>query len=337
MKKIHLKVKKEDGERIRKRLTEIDLIDENIKIKKDNSFIYFPLKRAVDIENEKTEVVEIECIKLKKHPKSLKESLKDKLSERELKILPKSFDIIGDIAILEIPKDLENKKEIIGNSLIETFKNIRVVLMKKSKIETEYRTRGFEIIAGENRTTTIHREYGCIYKMDIASTYFSPRLGSERFRIAEQVKKRERVLVMFAGIGPYAILIAKYKNPKEIYAIEMNPDAVRYMRENVLINKVNVNIIEGDVREETPKLGKFDRIVMPLPKDCGNFLDTALQSLRKKGIIHFYNFSHNENESIENVRSITENLGYKIEILNAIKCGSYSPGLYRICVDFRML
>jgi len=265
---------------------------------------------------------------------ALRNFLRQNLSENEIKFLPRSFDVIGDIAIIEIPKELEAKKEIIGKALLN-FKHIKVVMNKKGKVEGVYRTRDLEIIAGENRTETIYKEYGCRYVLDVQKMYFSPRLGNERNRIAEQVNEKERVLVMFAGVGPYAILIAK-KKKTETYAIELNHDACEYMYKNIKINKVNVHLIEGDVAEETHRLGKFDRIIMPLPKDCKEFLDVALNALNKNGIIHYYGFSHSPEEFSEEIKEKCRNLGYEINVLAAVRCGSYAPRIDRVCVDFRV-
>lgn len=332
---MHLKVRNIKAENIRQKLLNLGVLEKTRRILRDRDFVFFPITKAIEIPD--TEIVEILSGNLKRKPISLKDALKGKLMEKELKILPRAFDIIGDIAILEIPDKLLEKKEIIGNSLLSVFKSIKVVALKESRVDTEFRTRKIEIIAGEKRTETIHKEFDCIYKLDIESAYFSPRLGTERMRIVKQVKDGERILVMFAGVGPYAILIAKKSKPREVYAIELNPDAFGYMKENIKLNKVNVIPILGDVRKETKKLGKFDRIVMPLPKDAGNFLDVAIPALERNGIIHFYDFSHNEKESVEKVKEICNKLNYNIEILNAVKCGSYSPRIFRICMDFSVI
>jgi len=329
---MHLKVKKRKGEDVRKKLIGLNLLDFNGEILSDKDFLFIPIVREIEIPD--TELVEIKGKRVPRRVRSLREALKNKLSLEELKLVPRSFDIIGDIAILEIPEELKNKKSIIGDALLKTFKNIKVVANKKTRIETEFRTRVLEIISGEKRKETIHREYGCLYKLNVETAYFSPRLGTERMRIASQVKDNERVLVMFSGVGPYPILIAKKAKPREIYAIELNPEAFGYLKENIALNKVDVTAIKGNVKEETKKLGKFDRIVMPLPKDAGNFLNVALPALKKNGIIHFYDFTHNEQRSIEKVKRICKDLGYKIEILKTVKCGSYSPGIFRVCVDF---
>ncbi len=212
-----------------------------------------------------------------------------------------------------------------------------VVANKKTSVGTEYRTRDVEVIAGENRTETLHREYGCIYELDVTRAYFSPRLGTERMRIAKQVKAGERVLVMFAGIGPYAILMAKYARPKEVYAVELNPAAVEYMKENIRRNKVDVKAILGDAGIEAGKHGIFDRIIMPLPKDAGNFLDKAIPAVKKGGIIHYYTFTSTTEEAAQEVKGICSKLGHVIEVLDVVECGTYSPQLSRMCVDFKLL
>lgn len=270
---------------------------------------------------------------------SLKELLKGILNEEELKILPRSYDIIGDIAIIDIPPELEKREKEIADALLK-FKNIKVVAKKSGIVEGEFRTRKIQIIGGENRKETIHKEFSCRYLLDVEKVYFSERLGNERLRILNQIKDNEKILVMFAGIGPYAILIAK-KKKVEIYAIELNPYGYEYMVENVKLNKVNVNCILGDVRIETPKLvekiGKFDRIIMPLPKDAGNFLDVALNAIKKGGIIHYYGFSDDPKKFADEIKKIVKNLNYEIEILNSVKCGAYAPHVYRVCVDFKIL
>lgn len=267
----------------------------------------------------------------------LKNFLTGILTDEELKILPRAFDVIGDIAIIEIPPELEKREKEIANALLK-FKNIKVVLKKTGVVEGEFRTRKFEIIGGENRKETIHKELSCKYFLNVEKAYFSERLQNERLRIINQVKDNEKILVMFAGVGPYAISIAKRKKV-EIYAIELNPYGYEYMVKNNKINKVNVNCILGDVKIETPKLvekvGKFDRIIMPLPKDAGNFLDVALNAIKNNGIIHYYAFStENTTLLVEEIKNICNSLGYEIKILNIVKCGTYAPRVYRICVDF---
>ena len=121
-------------------------------------------------------------------------------------------------------------------------------------------------------------------------------------------------------------------------AVELNPEACFYLKENIALNRVidKIKVIEGDARVETSKLGVFDRILMPLPKDAGDFLDVALPALKNRGIIHFYHFAYSPKDSAEFVKRKVEELGYKVKIITAIRCGSYSPTLTRNCVDFQV-
>ena len=331
---MHLRVPRQRCEEIRNKLISENALDRTKKIQSEDGYIFIPLSKKVSIPG--TEVVEIKAEPQEDRKKSLIDSLKGKLSDAEMAYVPRSFDLIGDVAILEIPDEIFDKRKIIGEALLETFKNIKVVANKKTSVGTEYRTREVEVIAGENRTETLHREHGCVYKLDVTTAYFSPRLGSERMRVAEQVRDGERVLVMFAGIGPYPVLIAKKRKPSEVVAIELNPEGVKYMLENIKQNKVKVKAVLGDAGEEVKKLGKFDRIIMPLPKDAGNFLAQTLPALNKGGVINYYTFTHTTDEAAEEARKICEGLGYKIQVLASVECGTYSPCLSRMCVDFQI-
>ncbi|MFA4907861.1 MAG: hypothetical protein WC602_06325, partial [archaeon] len=164
--------------------------------------------------------------------------LREKLPQKEFGLLPSSFDVIGKIIVIEIPDKLMKRKREIGKALLEANKNAETVCIEKTARRGRFRLQGFEIIAGRKSLETIHRESGCVFKLDIAKAFFSPRTATERMRIAEMVKPKEVVAVPFAGIGPYAIIIAKHAKPEFVYGIELNRNATRYFRENIILNKV---------------------------------------------------------------------------------------------------
>jgi len=250
-------------------------------------------------------------------------------------------DIIGDIAVIEIPKGT-NKKKAVENILKNN--HIKVVLEKISERKGKLRLYKLRHLAGEKRTKTIHTESGVRFYVDVAKVYFSPRLSGERLRVAQQVKANESVLVMFSGAGPYVFVIAKMQPVlKEIYGVEINKHGTKNSVESLQLNKKmnNVHFINGDAGKSVMKLKKkFDRIVMPAPHSAEKFLDVALKSIKKGGIIHYYDFCALEDfpqKIIDKVMKACVKNKRKVKILNSVKCGQHSPGKYRICIEFEVL
>lgn len=246
----------------------------------------------------------------------------------------KGFDVVGDIAIIEVPEGMDAKKA--AREILESNNGIKVVCKKASERKGEYRTRDLEVIGGEKRTTTTHAEYGCAFMLDVSKVYFSPRELSERQRIANLAKDGEDVLVMFSGVGALPVVIAK-KHDAKVVGIELNEDAHKYAEDNVRINRVGhrVTPILGDARKACIQLKKerlsFDRIAMPLPKDAQNFLDVAIPLLKKGGIVHFYQISDGDG-----IKAIAEQLkkDWKAKIVNIEQVLPYAPRKFKYCVDF---
>jgi len=274
--------------------------------------------------------------------KNLKYHLKNKLTNKELKLVPSSFDVVGDILIFsEFPKELVKKEEIIGSAILENYPHIKTILKKTKKYSGKFRTPRLKVITGENRRETICRENNVLIKLDVEKVYFSPRMSSERKRIAGLIKPNESVLVMFSGSGVYPLVISKNAKCKEVYGIEVNPIAHRYALENIKKNKLEneIKLFLGDVRKIMPKLNKkFDRILMPLPKGGEDFLNLSLKYIKKNGVIHFYDFLHEDEfyKAEEKIKNACKKSKKKFKILKIVKCGQYSPRFYRVCVDFEV-
>ena len=274
--------------------------------------------------------------------KNLKYYLKDKLTNEELKLVPSSFDVVGDIMIFsEFPKELAKKEKIIGQTILETYGHIKTILKKTRKYSGKFRTPKLKVIAGEKRKETVHRENDVLIKLDAEKVYFSPRMSNERKRIAGLIKPKESVLVMFSGSGIYPLVIAKNTKCGAVYGIEINPTAHKYAQENIKKNKLEnkINLFLGDVKKIMPRLDKkFSRILMPLPKGGENFLGLAIKYAKNKGAIHFYDFLHESEfgKAEDKARNACEKLKKKCKILRIVKCGQYSPGFYRVCVDFKL-
>ena len=130
-----------------------------------------------------------------------------------------SYDIVGDIAIIRLTEESRKYSNKIGTAIMTANKHVRTVLAQTSAVSGEFRLRKLRHIAGEKRTQTTHKESKCLFNVDVAKCYFSPRLSHERKRIADQVAEGETVVNMFAGVGCFSILIAKTPKSKRFFPL----------------------------------------------------------------------------------------------------------------------
>ena len=273
---------------------------------------------------------------------SLKEALKKKLSKKELESVPSGFDVVGSVAIIEIPDALKKKERLIAQTMIDLFKPVKTVVKKRGIHYGKYRRQKLEVIAGEKTKVAEYKESGVRMKLDLEKCYFSSRLGTERLRVAKLVKPGENVLVMFSGVAPYPLVLAKNARPERICGVELNPVAHKFAEENVKLNKLRnkIHLYKGDVVDIVPALKeKFDRIFMPMPKTALTFLETAFKAAKKGTIIHFYTFGREEEfqEIRQKIKEECKKHKKKCRIFRTVKAGHYAPGVYRVCVDFRLL
>lgn len=337
-----LKVKKENTESARKKLAVSDLLNERRKIKTEKKYSFIPIK-----EKKKKEAVSLDIGKLVEHkaekkknlPGNFTELLEEKFSEKELNILRSSHDVLGDIAVIEIPDELENKEKEIGKALLKFYPSVRAVFKKTGPVETKFRVLPLEKIAGTGGTEVKYKESGCVFKFDFSKVFFTQRLGTERLRISDKVKPNETIVDMFAGVGPFSIIIAK-KNPEieKIYAIDLNPDAFKYLKENIELNnqEEKIKAVKGNAVELSKKYKrKADRVIMNLPKTSKNFFPAAKRFLKEKGgILHFYTFAETEEEVKEEIKNSIESENYNI--LKIRKVRPYSPGYYNFAADIQI-
>ncbi|MAH42719.1 SAM-dependent methyltransferase [archaeon] len=276
---------------------------------------------------------------------TLKKLLSEVLDEKEMQFVPTSFDIVGNkekaVAIIEIPPELESRKREIANTLMKKHKNVESVLAKRAPRSGIFRLHDYELLAGDKDTTVIHTESGCRFILDPQKTYFSTRESTERMRIAEQVKDKEVVAVFFAGIGPFAVVIAKKANPSLVIGIEINPDATKYFRKNVRLNKLtNVEVVEGDVKIQAPKYYQVaDRIVMPLPETAHEFLEEAMNTLKPGGTCHMYTFASTKEliEKKQIIQKTADHMSIKVEVGDAHKVLQWGPDIWKYRIDFKKL
>ncbi len=250
----------------------------------------------------------------------------------------KSFDIIGDVAIIEIPSGLSRHQKIIAQKLVELNPHLKAVCKKKGGREGPYRLRTLVRILGSS-TRTIHKEHGCRFALDVRTVYFSPRESTERQRIAAQVRPRERVLVMFAGVGPFCITIAKKQPRASVVGIESNPAAVKFFEENVRINKVCVTPILSNVTTICKKTAaRYDRILMPLPTESYRFLPLAFRCLKKGGVLHFYSVGDRLDPfalPLKRLSAAAKKARRPVRVLRRQEVLPFGPGKTKVCLDVK--
>jgi tRNA (guanine37-N1)-methyltransferase len=265
---------------------------------------------------------------------NLKGLMKDDLTAEQLALLKRSFDQIGTIAQLEIPKGLESKEKLIAQKILKTYKNIKTVAKKEDITKGEFRIRPVKILAGEKSTITMHKENGIYMNLDLNKVFFTPRLSGERLRVLALVKKNDFVADLFCGVGPYSILIAKYSKAKRVLANDLNPAAYNYLVENAKKNKATdkIECFNKDAREFHGL--NADKVIMNIPKFSESFLKTAFNNCKKGGRIFYYCFAREE-ELKERINEIKQ--AGKCRILKKTKCGDIGPAAYRWCIDFKKL
>jgi tRNA (guanine37-N1)-methyltransferase len=229
--------------------------------------------------------------------KRLQKTLSRVLSSEDLANVCNSYDIVGNIAIIRLPRTSPKNPQNIAKAIMNIHKNVKTVLVQVSPVAEDFRLRRLTHVAGENRTNTIHRESGCLFSVDVEKCYFSPRLYHERSRIAKLIKPNETVVNMFAGVGCFSIIIAKHVNAAKVFSIDVNPAAIQFMRENIRLNRVYGKVIPllGDSKAiiERRLQHAADRVLMPLPEKALEYLPCAVSALKASGgCIHYYGFEH---------------------------------------------
>jgi len=272
----------------------------------------------------------------------------------------RAFDVLGNIAIVNFPEELsEKEKKEFAKGILDERKEIKTVLEKSGKFRGRLRKMETKHLAGEKNKEVLYRENGCVFRFNIDKTYFSPRLSNERKEIANKIREKEKVLVMFAGVAPYSIVIAKNSPAAKVVSNEINREAGKYAKQNIELNKVQkkVELNQGDIKKTAPRIKEkgfkgFDVIVMPRPQLEDTFLKEAFMLSKKYSFlnrllpwkkptrVYYYDFCKTDDDGVEKVlnkiKSEAEKYGRKVKILNTKKAGELAPYKIRLRVDFKV-
>ena len=313
-----------DGEVARRRLIELNLLHRDVKVQHDENHLYLPLK-SVPLDSSFLPAHRIESIEF--------EEVSKIVNIKEIIGYAPSFDVIGDIAILGASSQDPMAE---ADAIIKAHKHIRAIFQSTTPLTGEFRTRSLTHLRGNESTKTTYREHGLVYRLDVAEVYFTPRLGTERERIAGGIRGGV-VLDMFAGIGPFSILIGKRHPGVKVIAVDKNKSAVHYLSENIRENNAeNVYPVFADSIMLPVRSESADYVIMNLPHDAEKFLSEVFRVIRADGIIYYYDITPEDDlyqGSIETIQTAGSSMRCVVEVLSERVVRSYSPHHYNTCIE----
>jgi len=317
-----VRVPREEGETTRQRLAADGLVSEAYEIELAEGHLYIPV-------TDPSAVGDLPVVERDPDPREGQTMPADLVEDP-------SYERVGDVVVVD--EDDPDRAERVAEAVVESDLPVDAVLDRASKVKGQERVRDWEVLAGEG-TETVHREYGCEYLVDLAEAFFSPRLATERHRVAEQVEAGEHAFDMFAGVGPFVVPFAG--RGATVVGADVNPEAIAYLRENASRNGVaeRVTAIEGDVREVVPDYGGWaDRVVMNLPHSADEFLDTAVLLAGEEAVIHYYDIQHEEDPFGPGEAAIRRAAepDYEATVETRRRVRSYAPHEVNVCLDVRL-
>ena len=260
-------------------------------------------------------------------------------SPSEIEDAPGSWAVIGDVVLVRF-EDCE-RREAVGEALLELHRGATTVLDRQG-ISGAHREPSVEVVAGAGDTETVHTEHGTEYAMDLAQVMFAPGNKAERAHMGEAVDPDERVLDMFAGIGYFALPMARAG--AHVTAVERNPTAFQYLTENAKRNDVaeRMELLVGDCREIVPlrvEAGeRYDRVVMGY-YDAHEYLEPALSAVRDGGLIHMHEATPEAllwDRPVDRLEAAATAAGREIDIEARRRVKSHSEGVAHVVIDARV-
>ena len=327
----YIKTRPEEAEKVRRRIRRMGLAAAGYRVLKKGGFLYFPIIR---------EDSRVGGAVVRNYSERATDGIRDAVREfkEKYKNSSKSIELLGNIAVIEASEGIAGK---LATAVMEENKSVSTVVMKSSAVKGRYRTRKYRYIAGKRTYMARYRENGCTFVFNLRKSFFSSRLAFERKRVADLSKNGEKVVVMFAGVGPFAVEMAKGRPKSKVVAIELNNSAYKYMLENIKINHTdNVAPVCGDVVEESKDyLGFADRIVMPLPKEASDFIGYGISMAKRRCIFHYYAFAEGGDPFSKQVSYIREeaakrNMRFKLLFKRIVR--TYSASVVEIVLDFEL-
>jgi tRNA wybutosine-synthesizing protein 2 len=334
-------VERERAEEARSILRKKGALDERMKILEKEGDILIPISHTeIDFSSLSGEMMEVPPV-----PREVSEETPYDAIVRSLDIpaqvkekLPRKWELVGDILILKLDSSLKELAQRIAERYAGVL-GAKTVLEDVGGIGGEFREPRFRTIMGEE-TTTIHKENGVRYKLDVTKVMFSSGNIHERLRMARVCEPGETVVDMFAGIGYFSLPMAVHSSPAEVICIEKNPVAYSFLEENAHLNRVEdlVRPLFGDCRENAPE-NVADRVIMGYLRDTASFLPKAMSILKGKGIIHYHEACPDEllpDRPRKAIEQAARDAGKAADIVKMHRIKSYAPGVSHVVFDVRI-
>jgi len=271
--------------------------------------------------------------------KTFKDYLKGKIPEGLLESIPSSYDIVGDIAIIQLPEEALRYGDVIAEAIMCVAKNVKSVYAA-GPVEGEYRVRKLIHLGGERRTETIHKEYGVLIRVDVGKTYYNPSLSEEHRRVASLVSEGEDVADLFCGVGPFTLHIITTRKAR-VFAVDINPYAIKCLIESLELNSKKIKgkavPVMGDVRDFLAVVApaSFDRVIMNLPHVAVNFIGEVLGKVKPAGYLHVYAVARSADEAKDAVMNAVPG-DSRVVIFNVTRVLDYAPRKFIYRVDVKM-
>lgn len=336
-----VKVYKRHAEEVLKVLRDFNLLAKGVKVKRVDDYVLIPVVDEVsedelkDVLNNFNFAICEDSFEKTTFKLSFKDILKDSIPPEVLDMIPNSYDIIGDIAIIRLPSEALSYGPLIGEAISKVAKNVKVVYAS-GFTEGPFRVKPLKHLFGEERSKTIHREYGIRMWVDVAKTYFNPSLAEEHKRIADFVKDGEVVGDLFCGVGSFTLHIVTRKKATVI-SVDLNPEAVKCLIDSLSLNFKNIigvaipMLADVGFALEVFKDNFFDRVIMNLPHEAFKYVPKAIEKVKCGGVLHVYSVARNPEEA---VKQALENLTIeKVQVLSSSEVLEYAPRKYIYRVD----
>lgn len=339
----YARIAKDDAENAKRLLSNLGMFDRSRNVRHSSSYVYFPVldtdaKAKKLISKAKIEIVEARGAKPAIR-RGYNERLSRILSREEMGYTARGYELLGNIAIIEASERLRRKEKAIAEALMDSNPRVKTVLAKAGAVRGVYRRRRLRYISGIRDYVATYNENGCTFRFDVRRVFFSGKLSYERSRVSSLAHDREHVIVVGAGVGPFAIEIAKRHPSTRVIGIELNMHARKYMLGNIKMNKTpNVKAELGDVRKVYKRHTNYaDRIIMPVPVSSLRFLDSAIAMAKKRATIHMYLFGSSGSvlaDAWEKIRRHAKTNGYKAKLLSHRIVRPYSAREVEVVIDF---